>query len=146
MPTRTFTNTIDIKAPADKVRAFLADFPNFQKVHPLIIQIEEIDGDGQDGRRYLITDRVPIGPFSTVVRYTTLASRGPKGEIILKGSQPMGVRVDNTITVTSKKKSARVLEMVEIEAPGLLIDFAYGQALDSHRGMFGRLKSLMEQD
>ena len=146
MAEKTFSNEIFINAQAARVLDFLEDLMDHDKIHPLIVSVEELDVAEEQFRRYQITDRVPMGPFTIKAVYEADIWRTDDGELKSIARQSPGVVLHNTTTATPENDGTLLREVVSVKAPFLLQNFTYRQAKESHQKMFERLKAVLESE
>ena len=144
MDKNTFTTEIYIQAAPERVIEFLADLSAHDKIHPLIVSVEEVDVPEEQFRRYRITDRVPMGPFKIKAIYEADIWRTDDGNLKSIARQSPGVVLHNTTTVTPQQGGTLLREVVSVKAPALLQRFVFRQAEESHQKMFERVKAYLE--
>ena len=144
MNKNTFTTEIYIQAAPERVIEFLADLSAHDKIHPLIVSVEEVDVPEEQFRRYRITDRVPMGPFKIKAIYEADIWRTDDGNLKSIARQSPGVVLHNTTTVTPQQGGTLLREVVSVKAPALLQRFVFRQAEESHQKMFERVKAYLE--
>ncbi|HBX70064.1 MAG TPA: hypothetical protein DEH25_11985 [Chloroflexi bacterium] len=144
-PTKIFETEVWIDADPVDVRNFLADLSHHDQIHPLIVQVEELTPPEVDFRRYQITDRVPVGPFTMKAVYEADIRISPAGDVISEARQSPGIRLQNVTQCIPSNGGTRLVEKVTVSAPRLLLGFVTQQAQESHEGMFSRLKIWLEQ-
>lgn len=144
MDKNTFTTEIFIEAAPERVIEFLADLSAHDKIHPLIVSVEELDVPEEQFRRYWITDRVPIGPFKIKAIYEADIWRTKDGNLKSIARQSPGVVLHNTTIATPQAGGTLLREVVSVKAPMLLEKFVFRQAEESHQKMFERLKTYLE--
>lgn len=144
MDKNTFTTEIYIQAAPERVIEFLADLSAHDKIHPLIVSVEEVDVPEEQFRRYRITDRVPMGPFKIKAIYEADIWRTDDGNLKSIARQSPGVVLHNTTTATPQQGGTLLREVVSVKAPALLQRFVFRQAEESHQKMFERVKAYLE--
>ncbi len=145
MKNPTFTTEIQINAAPKKVIDFLADLSAHDKIHPLIVSVEELRVPDKAFRRYRITDRVPMGPFKIKAVYEADIWRESDGMLRSVARQSPGIILHNETTAEPTSDGATLLrEVVTVKAPSILLNFTYRQAKESHQQMFERVKAVLE--
>ena len=145
MTEQIFTTEIYINAQPARVLDFLEDLADHDKIHPLIISVEELEVAEEQFRRYRITDRVPMGPFKITAVYEADIWRTDDGELKSIARQSPGVVLHNTTTATPQADGTLLREVVSVKAPSLLKKFVFRQAQDAHQKMFERVKEYLEE-
>ena len=140
----TFTTEIYIQCAPERVIDFLADLSGHDKIHPLIVSVEELDVPGEQFRRYRITDRVPMGLFTIKAVYEADIWQTDDGNLQSIARQSPGIILRNTTTATSQADGTLLREVVTVKAPFFLERFTYRQARESHEKMFERVKVYLE--
>ncbi len=140
----SFEHTIYIKATPEKVMRFLGDLQNQQKVHPLVVNVEQERSTGKV-RWYRITDRLRFLGIPFRVTYRANVVKLSKDEILSEAYQSLGIQVANIIRCTREKKGTRVTETVAVAAPALLFGYTFRQAKRSHETLLARLKEHLEK-
>ena len=143
---KIFTNEILIDVPPKRVLEFLADLSGHDKIHPLIVSVEEIEMPNDEFRRYRITDRVPMGPFKMKAVYEADIWYTAEGDLQSVARQSPGIILHNTTSAIQQGDSTLLREEVRVEAPALLLNFVTKQAEEAHKKMFGRVKEFLERD
>jgi len=137
-----------IEVPPTTVRDFLSSLNNHMQIHPLIIQIQQMETtDRPDGLKvdhYRIRDRMKLGPFTIQFTYRVEMSIKPTGEIVSDAYQSPGIHLQNTTWCMTEGNGTRLRELVEIYAPGLLIQTVHQNGLEAHKKMFAKLKKVLE--
>jgi carbon monoxide dehydrogenase subunit G len=141
-----FTTEIYINAVPERVLDFLEDLSDHDKIHPLIVSVEELDVPEEQFRRYRITDRVPMGPFKVKAVYEADIWRTDAGNLKSIARQSPGVVLHNTTTATAQANGTLLREVVSVKAPSLLQKFVFRQAKESHQKMFERVKAYLETE
>jgi protein involved in ribonucleotide reduction len=142
----TFTTEIFIKSAPERVIKFLADLSEHDKIHPLIVSVEEIDVHQEQFRRYRITDRVPMGPFTIKAVYEADIWQTDEGNLRSIARQSPGIVLHNTTSAVPQADGTLLREDVTVKAPFLLLNFTYRQAKESHQKMFERVKAVLEAE
>ena len=146
MPEQTFTTEININADAHRVLELLQDYSKHDKIHPLIVSVEELDVAAEQFRRYRITDRVPMGPFKIKAVYEADIWRTDDGELESVARQSPGILLHVRTTATPQAGGTLLSEVVSVKAPSLLQNFVFRQARDAHQKMFERVKKYLESE
>ena len=141
-----FTTEIYIQSASERVIDFLADLSGHDKIHPLIVSVEELDVAEEQFRRYRITDRVPMGPFKIKAVYEADIWRTDDGNLKSIARQSPGVILHNTTTAIPQDAGTLLREVVSVKAPFPLKNFVFRQARESHAKMFERVKAYLESE
>ena len=140
----TFTIEIYINTSPTRVLQFLEDLSEHDKIHPLIVSVQELVAPEAKTRRYQITDRVPIGLFKIKAIYEADIWRTADGNLQSVARQSPGIVLNNTTTATAQGDGTLLREVVSVKAPFFLREFTLRQARESHQKMFQRLKVYLE--
>jgi hypothetical protein len=137
-----------IEVPPIRVRSFLSTLDNQMQIHPLITQIQQTEitdrPDGLKVNHYRIRDRMKLGPFTIRFTYRVEMIVKPTGEIVSDAYQSPGIHLQNTTWCMAEGSGTRLRELVEIYAPGLLIQTVHQNGLAAHKKMFANLKKILE--
>lgn len=132
----------------DEVRTFYTDLANMKLVHPLVVAVDCLadQRDAQGRRRdYRVRDRIPLGPFSLGVTYRAAVLIAPDGVVYTEARQFPSVRLDGTVTFAPLGAGTVVTEVVDIEAPFLLMAFTAAQAEKAHAAMLAAIRRHFEE-
>ncbi|HIP71706.1 MAG TPA: hypothetical protein EYH05_09960 [Anaerolineae bacterium] len=150
MTTTTILHTVTIQAPVTAVFDFWKVPANHAKIHPLIVNIEEIkSGSDEDGRLYTVfevTDRIKLLGIPYTVKYTTLMVQSGPAQLTFTTSQSPGIRIKNVMTFSPQADDTLVQEKYYLEAPGWLMGYVKRQVEQSHGRMMENAKTLLESD
>ncbi len=149
MASREFEQSLFIAAVPSVVREHLASFEHHDRIHPMIVAVCELDpldtGDGNTQvRRYMITDRMRIGPLTLRFTYLATISEDASGELVSDAYQRPRVHLHNTTRCEASDAGTLVRERVRVEAPRPLVGFVLRQAQVAHHEMLANLKALLE--
>ena len=145
----SFATEIVIAAAPDVVYDLLADPANLQVMHPLIVNVEELergtDKHGSVFYRLKITDRLEILGLGFTIQYRVLTSLPGNGKIISDAYQSPKVHLHNETEIIPQGSGVLLREQVTVEAPALLMRYTLRQAQASHQKMFENLKIHLER-
>jgi Polyketide cyclase / dehydrase and lipid transport len=148
MARAAFTQSIHIAAAPDAVKASLADYSHHNVIHPMIVSVQTLDPattpEGRPLRRYNITDRVRMGPFTFGITYLATISEAADGALVSAAYQQPRVHLHNVTHCLPEGDGTHVEEQIDIEAPGLLIGYVLKQARQAHSRMLANLKTMPE--
>lgn len=143
-----FTKSIYIAASPSVVKASLADYSHHSVIHPLIVRVEALapttTPEGTALRRYKITDRVRMGPFTFPITYLATISESADGALVSDAYQQPRVHLHNVTRFQPEGDGVRVEERVDINAPRLLVSYTLKQASQAHEKMLANLKTMLE--
>lgn len=148
MKTASFTVETFIDVPLERVHAQLRDLRNYCEFHPLLIRVTELPRDPEepDTQRCEMLERLTFGPFAWRSTYVASIRAVSSTELFAEAWAPAKVHLRNRFTLTTEGTGTRVVENVEIEAPGLLLGYAARTAEAAHTDQFARLRAAMEAD
>ncbi len=146
MKTARFTVETLIDAPLERVHEQLRDLRNYRDFHPLLIRITELPRDPEDAdtQRCEMLERLTLGPFSWRSTYTATMRVVSPTELFAEAWAPARVHLVNRFVLAAEGTGTRLIERVEIEAPGLLLGYAARTAEAAHTEQFERLREAME--
>lgn len=142
----SFELEIHIERQPKDVLALVSNYNLHTAIHPLILSVKQIDTPPGMIGRYLITDRLPFGPFRFKIEYRADIVRVSDEEVYTEAYQSPGTYVNNLTRVTPQDGGARLQETVTLKAPDVLFGYAFNQARNAHREMLGRIKRYMENE
>jgi hypothetical protein len=156
MARASFEQTILIAAAPEAVRAALTTLAEHDRLHPLIVSVQEtpsgVAPDGSALRRYRIVDHVRLGPLTLRVTYRAEVAVDATGAVVSDAYQAPGVhlhvisRITPITSATPESGQTQVDESVTIDAPRLLLGYVRAQAYQSHRALFADLKRWLEAE
>jgi hypothetical protein len=146
MKTARFTVETFIDVPLERVHAQLRDLRNTCEFHPLLIRVTELPREREepDTQRCEMLERLTFGPFAWRSTYTATMRVVSSTELFAEAWAPAKVHLRNHFTLTTEGTGTRIVENVEIEAPGLLLGYAARTAEAAHTDQFARLRAAME--
>jgi len=143
-----FELTEEVPGAPDDVRTFYTDLANMKLVHPLVVAVDCL-ADRQDARgrcrEYRVRDRIPLGPFRMGVTYRATVLIAPDGVVHTEARQFPAVRLSGTVTFASAGVGTTVTEVVDIEAPRVLVGFTTAQAEKAHAAMLAAVRRHFEE-
>ncbi|MCF6277469.1 MAG: SRPBCC family protein [Anaerolineales bacterium] len=142
----TFTTEIYVDRAPEHVLEFLSDLSRHDRIHPLIVSVEELNTPEEQFRRYRITDRIPFGPFMLKAVYEADIWRTQDGDLRSIARQSPGIVLHNLTRAIPKGDGTLLREEVSVKAPRLLLNFVIRQAEESHEKMFTRIKEALEAE
>lgn len=149
MSVTTFAQAITIAADPAVVAAAFASYSEHPKMHPLIVAVRhiatEVAPNGTPLERYLITDRVPLGPLRIKATYVATIYTAADGALISDAYQSPGIHLHNVTRCLAAGLETRVEETITITAPALLSGFVTRQAAISHERLLANLKVFLER-
>jgi len=146
MKTASFSVETFIDVPIERVHAQLRDLRNYGEFHPLLIRVSELPRDPEkpDTQRCEMLERLTFGPFAWRSTYTAEIREVSPTELHAEAWAPAGVHLRNRFTLAAEGTGTRIVERVEIEAPGLLLRYAARTAEAAHTDQFARLRAALE--
>jgi len=141
-----FEHEIFIQAKPAEVISFWANLHNHPRVHPLIVNVEEVTPPPGVLHRYWITDQLQWGPFRFRIRYRADILKVSENEILSEAYQSPKTYVTNHSIFNEENDGTRLHEKVTIKAPDLLFSYAFQQAKAAHAGLLQNLKRVLEEE
>ena len=150
MAMTTLFRAITIQAPLTAVFNFWKVPANHAKIHPFIVNIEEIEsGVDENNQPYIVfavTDRIKFWGIPYTVKYTTLMVQNGPAQLTFTTSQSPGIRIKSVVTFASEGEETLVEENYSLEAPGWLMGYVKRQVEKSHGRMMEKAKTLLERE
>ncbi|HTI15856.1 MAG TPA: SRPBCC family protein [Dictyobacter sp.] len=149
MTHRVFEHDLFLTVPTLIVKDYLSTLSNQARLHPLIIDAQElyttVTADGNSIQHYRIRDRIHQWLFTYHVTYFVTMNVNSGGDITTDAYRFPGVILHNTTTCRTEAQGTRITEHIEITAPRLLMYIIYAQARKAHCALFDNLKQLLEK-
>jgi|SRR5579883_599630 hypothetical protein len=156
MAERTYTHTLIIQAPPERILAALARYEVFieHQLHRNLVGVrflgERTGDDGIVRRWYRNTEHVRFGPFAFNVSNTATSYFDAQGALIGEAFQSPGVHVKAITTCAPQPDgpdgATLVEETIQLTAPRLLMRTVYTQAKKAHDEKLLRLKAWLEAE
>lgn len=143
---RTGTFRYQVEAGPDRaaaVRVF-SELSRHTEVHPLIVAVRE-QTPPPDGcvRRFLISDRIPIGPFRLPITYVADVLSVTDDRIVTVARQRPATTLRNVTRLSTVDGQVRAEVEITMTAPTLLFRFAFRQAEQAHTELAAKLSDLL---
>ena len=139
----SFTYNITARCEAQKAIRLLSEFNQHSDLHPLIVQVEQVEAPQGVLRRYFITDQLKWGPFAFKIRYQADILRVTDDEILTEAFQSPSTIVTNHTTLTQNGDDLHIHVKITMQAPDLLFGYAFSQARTAHLVMAGRIEKAL---
>ncbi len=159
MAETTFEFELFVRAPRDRVFAFMRYLPNHVLVHPMIEWIEPLDdlellepvaqlspGERSRPRRFRVFDRLDLGPLRWTFPYDVELTVCPPDELRFRATRFPRVRLDNVMRCLEDGAGTRIEERSRIAAPGPMIAYIRRVALAAHTAMFEGIRAHLERE
>lgn len=107
MPRASFELSTFVAVPPDTAFAFLSDLHNHKNLHGLLVGVEVLaegyDVAGKPYKDYLLTDRMPLGPWSYLLRYKARVTLTGPREYTSRVQAAMGTKLRNTMRLSKRE-------------------------------------------
>jgi hypothetical protein len=136
----------ELRAPGgdvDEAVALLSDFSRHAELHPLIVRVTPAPAPEGVLRRYLITDRIVLGPVRFPVTYTADVLRADADRVVTLARQRPGTTVRNDTRLSVVDAEVRAVVEITLTAPTPLFGFAVRQARAAHAVLADRLRAAL---
>jgi hypothetical protein len=143
---RTGTFRYQVDAGTDRAAAItvLSELSGHADLHPLIVDVREAD-PAPPGvlRRYVIRDRVPVGPFVLPLTYVADVISVASDRIVVVARQRPATTVRNVTRLSEVDGRLRADVEITMTVPTVLFRFAFRQAERAHAELAGKLSKLL---
>lgn len=137
-----FSLSIEIPAPLEGVREFLADLHRIRVLHPLIVGVDDLPANPARpaARQFQVFDRLKLGPLPLRIRYRAEIEVTSADEVRGTAWQFPAIEVRTRYQLAPLTgDSTRLTERVDMTAPRLLIGTVRRQALAAHQETLEKL-------
>jgi hypothetical protein len=137
--TGTFTYAFDAGDDMAVAVARLSDLSNHADLHPLIVAVRPAPPPPGALRRFVITDRMAVGPAHFRITYTTDLLTVTDDTLILVARQRPATTLHNHTHLSHAGDRIRADVEITMTAPTLLFPYAFDQAQRAHLALADRL-------
>lgn len=123
--------------------ALLSDITQQGALHPLIVEVEELQPTDGALRSFAITDRLSLGPIPFRITYHADTLSVSDSEVVTVARQKPGTTIRNRTTVTPTATGCHVHVDVELTAPSLLFGYAYKAGKTAHLALAERIREAL---
>jgi hypothetical protein len=143
--TGSFKYQVDAGDDAAAAMSVFADLSHHDELHPLIVKVQPAPPPEGALRRYLITDRIPWGPFRFPITYTADVLSVTPDRVVVVAHQKPAVTLRNDTRLTTVDGRVRADVEITITAPALLYAYAFRQAHTAHLVLADRITALLSR-
>jgi hypothetical protein len=143
---RTGTFRYRVDAGTDRARAVrvFSELSEHAALHPLIVEVREVQPAPKGCvRRFLISDRIPLGPLRLPITYVADVISVADDRIVTVARQKPATTLRNVTSLSEVDGSIRADVEITMTAPTLLFRFAIRQAEQAHNELAVRLSQLL---
>jgi hypothetical protein len=141
----SFEHEAHIEVAPQVLSDFLVEHRNHPRFHPLIVSVREVPPPAGVLRRFLLTDRLLLGPLHFKITYRADVLKAGPDEMLTEAFQSPGTYVTNRTTFQPEGTGTRLHETITLRAPDLLFNYAFSQARAAHTRLVANLKRVMEE-
>jgi hypothetical protein len=141
--TGTFTYQVDAGSDPAAAIALFSDLSHHDRLHPLIVKVEPAAAPDGAIRRFLITDRMAVGPFRFPITYTADILSVTPDRVVSVARQKPSVTLRNDTRLTTVDSRVRADVEITLTAPAPLFSYAFSQARTAHLELADRIAELL---
>jgi len=141
----SFHYDIQARCQLEEAVALMSDVPRLAAVHPLAVEVRELEPSPDALRSTAITSRLALGPLRFRITYQADVLSVTNDEVVTVARQRPATTLRNH-TRLRQDGDGMVHIRVEItfESPYLLFPYGFRQAQYAHRGLARGIKTVLE--
>lgn len=141
----SFRYEVDARCQLDEAVSLMADVPRLAAIHPLAVEVRELQPAPGALRSTAITSRLALGPLRFRITYQADVLSVTEAEVVTVARQRPATTLRNHARFRRDGDGVVHIQVaIDFESPYLLFPYGFGQAQYAHRGLARGIKSLLE--
>jgi hypothetical protein len=141
----SFRYDVDARCPLDEAVALLSDVPRLAAIHPLAVEVQELQPTPGALRSTAITSRLALGPLHFRITYHADVLSVSQDEVVTVARQRPSTTLRNHTRLRSDGDGVVHIQVeITFESPYLLFPYGFSQAQYAHRGLAQGIRRVLE--
>jgi hypothetical protein len=141
----SFRYDVDARCRLDEAVALLSDVPRLAAIHPLAVEVHELQPPPGALRSTAITSRLALGPLHFRITYQADVLSVTEDEVVTVARQRPATTLRNHTRLRRDGDGVVHIQVeISFESPHVLFPYGFRQAQYAHRGLAQGIRTVLE--